>query len=162
MLECNCPRWALLFTEAPKELPDRNIHLVVIEMATMSVKHILKVLFIVSKAKMVVGRESWFRISTKNTKMKLDVDRQAYEPRIAVYGAALHQQEPDVAVAVGKDGYLKVSLAWDFAWSWGRRCNWWYVLLFSGEYWPITGQGECMNLWTDLWVIDSWQREKIV
>jgi len=55
-------------------LPDRNIHLVVIEMATMSVKHILK----------------------------------AYEPRIAVYGAALHQQEPDVAVAVGKDGYLKV------------------------------------------------------
>ena len=40
--------------------------------------------------------------------MKLDVDRQAYEPRIAVYGAALHQQEPDVAVAVGKDGYLKV------------------------------------------------------
>ena len=55
MLECNCPRWALLFTEAPKELPDRNIHLVVIEMATMSVKHILKVLFIVSKAKMVVG-----------------------------------------------------------------------------------------------------------
>jgi len=67
-------KWALLFTEAPKELPDRNIHLVVIEMATMSVKHILK----------------------------------AYEPRIAVYGAALHQQEPDVAVAVGKDGYLKV------------------------------------------------------
>ena len=58
LLECNCPRWALLFTEAPKELPDRNIHLVVIEMATMSVKHILKVLFIVSKAKMVVGRES--------------------------------------------------------------------------------------------------------
>ena len=55
MLECNCPRWALLFTEAPKELPDRNIHLVVIEMATMSVKHILKVLFIVSKAKMVGG-----------------------------------------------------------------------------------------------------------
>ena len=47
--------------------------------------------------------------------MKLDVDRQAYEPRIAVYGAALHQQEPDVAVAVGKDGYLKVSLAGDFA-----------------------------------------------
>ena len=42
--------------------------------------------------------------------MKLDVDQQAYEPRIAVYGAALHQQEPDVAVAVGKDGYLKVSL----------------------------------------------------
>ena len=34
---------------------------------------------------------------------------KAYEPRIAVYGAALHQQEPDVAVAVGKDGYLKVS-----------------------------------------------------
>ena len=34
---------------------------------------------------------------------------QAYEPRIAVYGAALHQQEPDVSVAVGKDGYLKVS-----------------------------------------------------
>ena len=33
---------------------------------------------------------------------------KAYEPRIAVYGAALHQQEPDVAVAVGKDGYLKV------------------------------------------------------
>ena len=43
--------------------------------------------------------------------MKLDVDLQAYKPRIAVYGAALHQQEPDVAVAVGKDGYLKVSLA---------------------------------------------------
>merc|ERR1711936_1306738 len=67
-------KWALLFTEAPKELPDRNIHLIVIEMASMTVKHILK----------------------------------AYEPRIAVYGAALHQQEPDVAVAVGKDGYLKV------------------------------------------------------
>ena len=33
---------------------------------------------------------------------------QAYEPRIAVYGASLHNQEPDVAVAVGKDGYLKV------------------------------------------------------
>ena len=44
-----------MFTEAPKELPDRNIHLVVIEMASMSVKHILKVLFIVSKAKLVVG-----------------------------------------------------------------------------------------------------------
>ena len=58
MLECNCPRWALLFTEAPKELPDRNIHLVVIEMATMSVKHILKVIFIVSKAKVAVARES--------------------------------------------------------------------------------------------------------
>ena len=26
---------------------------------------------------------------------------QAYEPRIAVYGASLHNQEPDVAVAVG-------------------------------------------------------------
>ena len=25
-----------------------------------------------------------------------------------MYGASLHQQEPDVAVAVGKDGYLKV------------------------------------------------------
>ena len=25
-----------------------------------------------------------------------------------MYGANLHQQEPDVAVAVGKDGYLKV------------------------------------------------------
>ena len=36
-------RWALLFTEAPKELPDRNIHLIVIEMASMTVKHILKV-----------------------------------------------------------------------------------------------------------------------
>ena len=36
------------------------------------------------------------------------VNFKAYEPRIAVYGAALHQQEPDVAVAVGKDGYLKV------------------------------------------------------
>ena len=67
-------KWALLFTEAPKELPDRNISLIVIDMATMSIRHILK----------------------------------AYEPRIAVYGACLHQQEPDVAVAVGKDGYLKV------------------------------------------------------
>jgi len=67
-------KWAILFTEAPKELPDRNIHLIVVEMASMTVKHILK----------------------------------AYEPRIAVYGTALHQQEPDVAVAVGKDGYLKV------------------------------------------------------
>jgi len=36
-------KWALLFTEAPKELPDRNIHLIVIEMASMTVKHILKV-----------------------------------------------------------------------------------------------------------------------
>ena len=26
-----------------------------------------------------------------------------------MYGASLHQQEPDVAVAVGKDGYLKVN-----------------------------------------------------
>jgi len=67
-------KWALLFSEAPKELPDRNIHLIVVDMATMSIRHILK----------------------------------AYEPRIAVYGASLHQQEPDVAVAVGKDGYLKV------------------------------------------------------
>jgi len=67
-------KWAVLFSEAPKELPDRNIHLIVVEMASMSVRHILK----------------------------------AYEPRIAVYGASLHQQEPDVAVAVGKDGYLKV------------------------------------------------------
>jgi len=67
-------KWALLFTEAPKELPDRNISLIVIDMATMGIRHILK----------------------------------AYEPRIAVYGASLHQQEPDVAVAVGKDGYLKV------------------------------------------------------
>ena len=32
-----------MFTEAPKELPDRNIHLIVIEMASMTVKHILKV-----------------------------------------------------------------------------------------------------------------------
>jgi len=67
-------KWALLFSEAPKELPDRNISLIVIDMSTMAIKHILK----------------------------------AYEPRIAVYGASLHQQEPDVAVAVGKDGYLKV------------------------------------------------------
>lgn len=67
-------KWALLFTEAPKELPDRNISLVVIDMATMAIRHIIK----------------------------------AYEPRIAVYGASLHTQEPDVAVAVGKDGYLKV------------------------------------------------------
>lgn len=69
-------KWALLFTEAPKELPDRNISLIVIDMATMGIRHIIK----------------------------------AYEPRIAVYGASLHQQEPDVAVAVGKDGYLKVNL----------------------------------------------------
>jgi len=67
-------KWAILFSEAPKELPDRNIQLIVLDMATMSVKHMLK----------------------------------AYEPRIAVYGASLHQQEPDVAVTVGKDGYLKV------------------------------------------------------
>jgi len=67
-------KWAILFSEAPKELPDRNIHLIVIDMANMAIRHILK----------------------------------AYEPRIAVYGASLHQQEPDVAVAVGKDGYLKV------------------------------------------------------
>jgi len=67
-------KWAILFTEAPKELPDRNIQLIVIDITTMSVKHMLK----------------------------------AYEPRIAVYGASLHQQEPDVAVTVGKDGYLKV------------------------------------------------------
>ena len=51
-------KWALLFSEAPKELPDRNIHLIVVDMATMSIRHILK----------------------------------AYEPRIAVYGASLHQQ----------------------------------------------------------------------
>lgn len=67
-------KWAVLFSEAPKELPDRNIHLIVVDMANMAIRHILK----------------------------------AYEPRIAVYGASLHQQEPDVAVAVGKDGYLKV------------------------------------------------------
>jgi len=67
-------KWAILFSEAPKELPDRNIHLIVIDLANMAIRHILK----------------------------------AYEPRIAVYGASLHPQEPDVAVAVGKDGYLKV------------------------------------------------------
>jgi len=67
-------KWAIFFSEAPKELPDRNIQLIVIDMASMSIKHMLK----------------------------------AYEPRIAVYGASLHQQEPDVAVTVGKDGYLKV------------------------------------------------------
>ncbi|XP_023335344.1 uncharacterized protein LOC111706663 [Eurytemora carolleeae] len=67
-------KWAILFTEAPKELPDRTIQLIVIEMASMAVKYLIK----------------------------------AYEPRIAVYGASLHQQEPDVAVTVGKDGYLKV------------------------------------------------------
>lgn len=67
-------KWAVLFSEAPKELPDRNIHLIVIDMSAMAIKHIVK----------------------------------AYEPRIAVYGASLHTQEPDIAVAVGKDGYLKV------------------------------------------------------
>jgi len=67
-------KWAILFSEAPKELPDRNIHLIVIDLGAMAIRHILK----------------------------------AYEPRIAVYGASLHPQEPDVAVAVGKDGYLKV------------------------------------------------------
>ena len=36
-------KWALLFTEAPKELPDRNISLVVIDMATMAIRHIIKV-----------------------------------------------------------------------------------------------------------------------
>ena len=36
-------KWALLFTEAPKELPDRNISLIVIDMATMAIRHILKV-----------------------------------------------------------------------------------------------------------------------
>lgn len=66
-------KWAILFSEAPKELPDRNIHLIVIDMSAMAIKHIVK----------------------------------AYEPRIAVYGASLHR-EPDIAVAVGKDGYLKV------------------------------------------------------
>ena len=35
-------KWALLFTEAPKELPDRNISLIVIDMATMAIRHILK------------------------------------------------------------------------------------------------------------------------
>ena len=29
---------------------------------------------------------------------------KAYEPRIAVYGASLHTQDPDIAVTVGKDG----------------------------------------------------------
>ena len=29
---------------------------------------------------------------------------KAYEPRIAVYGASLHPQDPDIAVTVGKDG----------------------------------------------------------
>ena len=37
-------KWALLFTEAPKELPDRNISLVVIDMATMAIRHIIKVI----------------------------------------------------------------------------------------------------------------------
>ena len=82
-------RWAILFTEAPKELPDRNIHLIVVEMASMTVKHILKV---GNRQRMICDLQPL----------------QAYEPRIAVYGTALHQQEPDVAVAVGKDGYLKV------------------------------------------------------
>ena len=36
-------KWALLFTEAPKELPDRNISLVVIDMVTMAIRHIIKV-----------------------------------------------------------------------------------------------------------------------
>ena len=36
-------KWALLFTEAPKELPDRNISLVVIDMASMAIRHIIKV-----------------------------------------------------------------------------------------------------------------------
>jgi len=67
-------KWAVLFSEAPKELPDRQIQIIVIDMSTMSVKHMLK----------------------------------AYEPRIAVYGASLHPQDPDIAVTVGKDGYLKV------------------------------------------------------
>merc|ERR1719382_1242997 len=35
-------KWALLFTEAPKELPDRNISLVVVNMATMAIRHIIK------------------------------------------------------------------------------------------------------------------------
>ena len=37
-------KWALLFTEAPKELPDRNISLVVVDMATMAIRHIIKVI----------------------------------------------------------------------------------------------------------------------
>ena len=31
-------KWAILFTEAPKELLDRNISLIVIDMATMGIK----------------------------------------------------------------------------------------------------------------------------
>ena len=50
-----------------------------------------------------------FTTLTMTMTMIEHVNFKAYEPRIAVYGAALHQQEPDVAVAVGKDGYLKVS-----------------------------------------------------
>ena len=36
-------KWAILFTEAPKELPDRNISLIVIDMSTMGIKHVIKV-----------------------------------------------------------------------------------------------------------------------
>ena len=36
-------KWAILFTEAPKELPDRNINLIVIDMSTMGIKHVIKV-----------------------------------------------------------------------------------------------------------------------
>ena len=60
-------KWALLFSEAPKELPDRNIHLIVVDMVTMSIRHILK----------------------------------AYEPRIAVYGASLHQQVGSLIPSTG-------------------------------------------------------------
>ena len=35
-------KWAVLFSEAPKELPDRNIHLIVIDMAAIAIKHIVK------------------------------------------------------------------------------------------------------------------------